>query len=61
MSAGRKNNSDKKDWNTPPKYITPIKQFFGGGNSLLVHNALQILAYAIEKERKVLDMHNRKK
>lgn len=30
MSAGRKNNADKKDWNTPPKYITPIRQFFGG-------------------------------
>lgn len=30
MSAGRKNNSHKKDWNTPPKYIIPIKNFFGG-------------------------------
>ena len=30
MSAGRKNNADKKDWNTPPKYITPITEFFGG-------------------------------
>ena len=30
MSAGRKNNSDKKDWNTPPKYIIPIKEFLGG-------------------------------
>lgn len=30
MSAGRKNNAEKKDWNTPPKYITPIKHFFGG-------------------------------
>jgi len=30
MSAGRKNNSDKKDWNTPPKYIIPITAFFGG-------------------------------
>ena len=30
MSAGRKNNSKKKNWNTPPKYIYPIKQFFGG-------------------------------
>lgn len=30
MSAGRKNNNDKKDWNTPPKYIIPIKNFFGG-------------------------------
>ena len=30
MSAGRKNNADKKDWNTPPKYITPITDFFGG-------------------------------
>jgi len=30
MSAGRKNNADKKDWNTPPKYINPIKSFYGG-------------------------------
>lgn len=30
MTAGRKNNSTKKDWNTPPKYIKPIKDFFGG-------------------------------
>ena len=30
MSAGRKNNSEKKDWNTPPKYIIPITDFFGG-------------------------------
>lgn len=29
MSAGRKNTSDKKDWNTPPKYINLIKDFFG--------------------------------
>jgi hypothetical protein len=30
MSAGRKNNSEKKDWNTPPKYVNPIREFFGG-------------------------------
>jgi len=24
MSAGRKSVSEKKDWNTPPKYIKPI-------------------------------------
>jgi hypothetical protein len=30
MSAGRKNNAEKKDWNTPPKYIKPITEFFGG-------------------------------
>lgn len=29
MSAGRKNNSTKKDWNTPPKYIEAIIDFFG--------------------------------
>jgi hypothetical protein len=29
MSAGRKNTITKKDWNTPPKYITPITNFFG--------------------------------
>lgn len=28
-----------------------FRNYFGGGNSLLVHNALQILAYAIEKEK----------
>lgn len=30
MSAGRKNNSAKKDWNTPPKYINAIKSFWRG-------------------------------
>lgn len=30
MSAGRKNNANKKDWNTPPKYIVPITEFFNG-------------------------------
>lgn len=34
MSAGRKSHSDKKDWNTPPKYIIPIKEFFGGNIEL---------------------------
>ena len=29
MSAGRKHISDKKDWNTPPKYIKLIKKMFG--------------------------------
>jgi hypothetical protein len=29
MSAGRKHISDKKDWNTPPKYIKLIKEMFG--------------------------------
>lgn len=28
MSAGRKNNSHKKDYNTPPKYIKPVTDFF---------------------------------
>lgn len=28
MSAGRKHISDKKDWNTPPKYIELIKEMF---------------------------------
>jgi len=28
MSAGRKNNCTKKDWNTPPKYIDAILDFF---------------------------------
>ena len=30
MSAGRKNTNTKKDWNTPPKYILPITEFFEG-------------------------------
>jgi hypothetical protein len=30
MSAGRKNTSEKKNWNTPPKYISVIKKFFDG-------------------------------
>lgn len=29
MSAGRKHISNKKDWNTPPKYIKLIKKMFG--------------------------------
>lgn len=29
MTAGRKNISDKKDWNTPPKYIELIKKMLG--------------------------------
>ena len=30
MSAGRKNNTDNKEWNTPPKYLDPIREFFDG-------------------------------
>ena len=29
MSAGRKNISEKKDWNTPPKYVILIKKMLG--------------------------------
>jgi len=29
MTAGRKNISEKKDWNTPPKYVKLIEEFFG--------------------------------
>lgn len=29
MSAGRKNNVEKKDYNTPPKYVSVINEFFG--------------------------------
>ena len=29
MSAGRKHISEKKHWNTPPKYIKLIKEMFG--------------------------------
>ena len=30
MSAGRQNTSEKKNWNTPPKYVRVIKEFFDG-------------------------------
>ena len=30
MSAGRKNTSEKKNWNTPPKYVRVIEEFFDG-------------------------------
>jgi hypothetical protein len=30
MSAGRKNNSPTKHWNTPPKIVSAVKDFFGG-------------------------------
>ena len=29
MSAGRKHISEKKDWNTPPKYTEAVREFFG--------------------------------
>ena len=29
MSAGRKSNSTKKDWNTPPKYINAVLNVLG--------------------------------
>ena len=29
MSAGRKNTSIKKDWNTPPKYVQAVLDVFG--------------------------------
>lgn len=55
MSAGRRNNSDKKDWNTPPKYINPIKHFFGGqidldpcSNKFSTVNAKQNFVYPAE-------------
>lgn len=55
MSAGRRNNSDKKDWNTPPKYINPIKHFFGGqidldpcSNKFSLVNAKQNFVYPVE-------------
>lgn len=30
MNAGRKNNISKKDYNTPPKYVSLIEKFFNG-------------------------------
>ena len=30
MSAGRKNNSTNKDFNTPPKYVEAVMEFFDG-------------------------------
>jgi len=29
MSAGRKHISEKKDWNTPPKYVKLVNEMFG--------------------------------
>lgn len=29
MSAGRKHISNKKDWNTPPKYVKLVNEMFG--------------------------------
>lgn len=29
MSAGRRNTANKKDWNTPPKYINAVEQVLG--------------------------------
>ena len=34
MSAGRKVNTKSQNWNTPPKYVDAIKNFFGGSISL---------------------------
>jgi hypothetical protein len=34
MSAGRKINSDNKDWGTPENYVLAVKKFFGGGIDL---------------------------
>ena len=30
MTAGRKVVGGKQDWGTPPKYVDPIREFFGG-------------------------------
>lgn len=30
MSAGRKINTSSQDWGTPEKYVTAVKEFFGG-------------------------------
>lgn len=34
MSGGRQNTSEKKDWNTPPKYVKVVKEFFNGNIQL---------------------------
>ena len=34
MSAGRRVNTKSKDWCTPPKYVEPITNFFGGSIEL---------------------------
>jgi hypothetical protein len=34
LTAGRKNISNKQDWNTPTKIATVIFDFFGGGLEL---------------------------
>ena len=30
MTAGRKSVSEKKDWQTPQKYVDAVKEVFGG-------------------------------
>jgi len=34
MIAGRKHITDKKDWNTPPKYVQIINKFFNNNIEL---------------------------
>lgn len=34
MSAGRKVNTKSQNWNTPPKYVDAIREFFGGSIAL---------------------------
>ena len=34
MSAGRNINSQSRDWGTPPKYVSAVKEFFGGSIAL---------------------------
>ena len=34
MSAGRNVNTKSQDWCTPPKYVEPITEFFGGSIEL---------------------------
>ena len=34
MSAGRTVNAQSQSWGTPQKYVTPIRQFFGGSIAL---------------------------
>lgn len=34
MSAGRRVNTKSRDWCTPPKYVEPITEFFGGNIGL---------------------------
>ena len=49
MTAGRKVNTSSQNWCTPPKYINPIRDFFGGKIDLdPCSNSESIVGAAVE-------------